>query len=222
MLKLIFSTLNKVIISITVLIIIGVTDPCFAFREGEPAGFSKKLSEAALERTNHTVRYDGAYRKISYPNGDVPDSVGVCTDVVIRSYRKLGIDLQKDVHEDMKAAFSKYPTKWGLKKPDKNIDHRRVPNLRKFFERNGIVLPVTKDPKDYLPGDLVTWVVPRGGGFFNFFRGKGTLPHIGIVVNKKSRDGKRFKIVHNIGLGPKLEDMLFEYEITGHYRYYGK
>ncbi|MBU4036351.1 MAG: DUF1287 domain-containing protein, partial [Proteobacteria bacterium] len=165
---------------------------------------------AAVERTSHTVRYDGSYRKIAYPNGDVPGQVGVCTDVIIRVYRKLGIDLQLDVHEEMKSNFAKFPKNWGLTHPDSNIDHRRVPNLQALFNRKGIVLPVTDNPKDYVSGDLVTWVLP------------GNLPHIGIVVDRRSHDGSRPLIVHNIGQGPQLEDMLFGYPITGHYRYYGK
>ena len=180
-----------------------------AYRQTEPTDFSKKLIQAAIERTKHIVRYDGSYRKIRYPNGDVPDNVGVCTDVVIRSYRKLGIDLQNDIHDDMKENFGKYPKLWGLSKPDTNIDHRRVPNLRTLFKRKGIVLLATDKPNDYVAGDLVTWIVA------------GNLPHIGIVVNRRSRDGKRPLIVHNIGQGPQMEDMLFEYPITGHYRYYG-
>ncbi len=192
---------------ILTLLVIPVLVP--AHRQGEPTDFSRKLSQAAIERTEHFVRYDGSYRKIRYPNGDVSDSVGVCTDVVIRSYRKLGVDLQKDIHEDIKVNFNKYPKLWGLSKPDTNIDHRRVPNLRTLFKRKGLVLPATDKPNDYVAGDLVTWTVA------------GNLPHIGIVVDRRSRDGKRPLIVHNIGQGPQMEDMLFEYPITGHYRYYG-
>lgn len=169
--------------------------------------FYSKLSDAALMLTNDYVIYDGSYRKIPYPNGDVPKNIGVCTDVVIRAYRKLKIDLQKEVHEDMKPNFSKYPKIWGLKTTDTNIDHRRVPNLQVFFTRKGTSLPATDKPEDYKPGDIVTWMLP------------GNLPHIGIVVNKKSADGKRYKIVHNIGSGQVMEDMLFDYTITGHYRY---
>jgi uncharacterized protein YijF (DUF1287 family) len=172
--------------------------------------FSIQLIEAAKERTSHRVTYDGSYLRIDYPGGDVPDNVGVCTDVIIRSYRMLGIDLQREVHEDMKEHFDAYPDKWGLKRPDTNIDHRRVPNLRTFFTRHGRKLPVTREPDDYLPGDLVTWMVT------------GNLPHIGIVTDTRTTFGKRPLIVHNIGRGPVLEDMLFEYPITGHYRYYGK
>ena len=165
------------------------------------------LVEAAIDRTSHQVTYDGSYRSIDYPGGDVPDNIGVCTDVVIRSYRKIGIDLQKEVHEDMAANFSRYPKNWGLSRPDKNIDHRRVPNLEVFFKRHGVELPVTRDPDDYIAGDLVTWMVA------------GNLPHIGIVTSNKSSWGDRPMIVHNIGRGPQLEDMLFQYPITGHYRY---
>lgn len=177
-------------------------------RPGEPDGFVKDLCAAALERTKHTVFYESAYRVIPYPGGDVAINKGVCTDVVIRSYRKLGIDLQKEVHEEMRSHFAAFPKKWGLKEPDTNIDHRRVPNLQVFFSRRGEKLPVTKEAQDYQPGDLVTW------GVF-------TRPHIGIVVDRISRDGKRFMVVHNIGMGPKLEDMLCDYCITGRYRYYG-
>jgi uncharacterized protein YijF (DUF1287 family) len=172
--------------------------------------FGQSLSQAALERTKHFVIYNGSYRKISYPNGDVPALFGVCTDVVIRSYRALGIDLQKLVHEDMKAHFKSYPKNWGLKRTDTNIDHRRVPNLQVFFKRRGQSLKVTHSSRDYKTGDLVTWKL------------NNNLPHIGIVVNRRSKDGKRPLIVHNIGYGPQLEEMLFDFTITGHYRYTGK
>ena len=171
--------------------------------------FARKLVDAALERTNHRVRYDGSYRRISYPGGDVPDDIGVCTDVVIRAYRALGIDLQVAVHEDMSAHFATYPDSWGLERPDRNIDHRRVPNLQTFFSRQGAALPVSDDPGAYRPGDLVTWMLP------------GNLPHIGVVVDRRSTDGGRPLIVHNIGAGPRIADALFDYPITGHYRYAG-
>jgi len=173
----------------------------------ENGGISTGLVQAAIERTTHQVTYNGSYRKIAYPGGDVPDNIGVCTDVVIRSYRKIGIDLQKGVHEDMRTNFSAYPKNWGLKRPDTNIDHRRVPNLQVFFRRHGSELSVTKDPQEYKAGELVTWMLP------------GNLPHIGIVTNRISADGQRPMIVHNIGRGPKIEDMLFRYPITGHYSY---
>jgi uncharacterized protein YijF (DUF1287 family) len=175
-----------------------------------PDSVRARVIRAAIERTTHRVVYDGAYRRIGYPNGDVPDSVGVCTDVVIRSYRASGIDLQQRVHEDMRRAFAAYPKQWGLAAPDPNIDHRRVPNLQKFLERQGAALPATRSEDDYLPGDLVTWMLP------------GNLPHIGIVVDRRSRDGARPMIVHNIGAGPVLEDVLFAWEMTGRYRWVGE
>lgn len=167
------------------------------------------LVAAAIDRTQHTVRYDGRYVVIDYPGGDVPADIGVCTDVVIRAYRKLGIDLQKRVHEDMRANFDAYPSRriWGLTSADRNIDHRRVPNLQTFFSRQGIVLPVTREPDSYKPGDLVTWMLP------------GNLPHIGIVTDRIDPASGHPLIVHNIGAGPKLDDILFRYQITGHYRY---
>lgn len=171
--------------------------------------FARSLVQAALDRTAHHVDYDGSYHRIDYPGGDVPDNIGVCTDVIVRSYRVIGIDLQQLVHEDMTADFGAYPAIWGLSRPDPNIDHRRVPNLRTFFERNGTVLSTSENPGEYRPGDLVTWTLP------------GNLPHIGIVTDARSRDGLRPLVVHNIGAGPKLEDTLFAYPITGHYRYVG-
>jgi len=169
--------------------------------------FNKRLSDAAFELTKQKVTYDPGYYKIDYPNGDIPANKGVCTDVVIRAYRKLGIDLQKELHEDIKANFSKYPHEWGLSGPDRNIDHRRVPNLMVFFERNGHVKPITNKSGDYLPGDIVCWDL--GGG----------ITHIGLVVGKKSADGIRNLIVHNIGGGQVLADCLFGFKIIGHYSY---
>lgn len=171
----------------------------------------QRLSYAALERTRYKVRYDGRYIPISYPNGDVPANIGVCTDTVIRSYRKLGIDLQRLVHEDMSRNFHAYPNlaKWGLRAPDSNIDHRRVHNLKAFFTRHGARLPVTSNPENYRPGDLVTWSLG------------GDQEHIGIVVNRKSSvDPRRHLIVHNIADGDKIEDVLFAMPITGHFRYF--
>jgi uncharacterized protein YijF (DUF1287 family) len=172
--------------------------------------FFKVLADSAATLTGQQVTYDPQYFSIDYPNGDVPANKGVCTDVVIRAYRKLNIDLQKEVHEDMRSDFSAYPKNWGLKKPDKNIDHRRVPNLMTYFERQQSKLAVTDQASDYKPGDVVCWNL--GGGIL----------HIGIVVNKKSVDGKRNLIVHNIGAGQVLEDMLFSYKIIGHYRFSGR
>lgn len=165
------------------------------------------LSNSALELTKQNVVYDPSYFSIAYPNGDVPKGKGVCTDVIIRAYRSIGIDLQKKVHEDMKANFSVYPKNWGLKTTDKNIDHRRVPNLMTFFKRKGAEISITNNPDDYLPGDIVSWNLG------------GAITHIGIVVNKKSSDSKRYLIVHNIGGGQVLEDCLFDFKIIGHYRY---
>jgi uncharacterized protein len=169
--------------------------------------FGEKLSQAAIELIQQKVTYDPSYFKIAYPNGDVPSDKGVCTDVIIRAYRKLGIDIQKEVHEDIRQNFSKYPKIWGLTKPDKNIDHRRVPNLMVFFKRHGKELPISQNAQDYLPGDIVCWNLG------------GSITHIGLVVNKKSQTANRYLIVHNIGAGQVLADCLFSYRIIGHYRY---
>jgi uncharacterized protein len=173
--------------------------------------FTRRLVAAAVERTHHQVRYVSEYVRIPYPGGDVPADTGVCTDEIIRSYRVVGIDLQKEVHEDMVQNFSAYPNqrRWRLSHPDSNIDHRRVPNLMVFFARKGESLPITNRAGDYAPGDLVTWDLG------------GNVPHIGIVVDQKSGWSGRYMIVHNIGQGPKMEDMLFSWKITGHYRYFG-
>ena len=165
------------------------------------------LVGAAREQTMQRVTYDGSYQRIGYPGGDVPAHLGVCTDVVIRAYRALGVDLQVLVHEDMTRSFSAYPTIWGLRKPDRNIDHRRVPNLQAFLARQGAALAVSQSPRDYRAGDLVTWSLP------------GNLPHIGIVSDRMVDAIDRPKILHNIGAGPVEDDILFAYRITGHYRY---
>lgn len=169
--------------------------------------FFNRLSDSTIAIINPNIEYDPTYFSIKYPNGDVPKDKGVCTDVVIRTYRKLKIDLQKEVHEDMKVNFKDYPKNWGLKSTDKNIDHRRVPNLMTFFSRKGKVLSKTKNPLDYKPGDIVCWDLGSG------------ITHIGIVVNKKSTVSNRYQIVHNIGGGQVLSDCLFDYKIIGHYRY---
>jgi uncharacterized protein len=173
--------------------------------------FRQRLVAAAVERTQHSVRYLSDYIRIPYPEGDVPADTGVCTDEIIRSYRAVGVDLQKEVHEDMLQHFEAYPTRrrWRLAHPDANIDHRRVPNLMAFFERKGESLPISNRPSDYSPGDLVTWDL--GGG----------VPHIGIVVDQKTQRSRPYMVVHNIGEGPKMEDVLFNWKITGHYRYFG-
>lgn len=169
---------------------------------------NKKLVEYAADLPK-AVFYDSDYRKIDYPMGDVPAYKGVCSDVIIRSYRGIDIDLQKLLHEDIKANFSAYPSKrmWGLNKPDTNIDHRRVPNLEVFFTRKGKVKPITKNAEDYVPGDIVSWRLDNG------------RPHIGIVVNKKSWDNQRYLVMHNIGFGQVAEDVLFSWKITGHFTY---
>lgn len=169
--------------------------------------FYRALADSALTLTEQNVEYDPAYFNLDYPNGDVPAGKGVCTDVVIRAYRKLGIDLQKEVHEDMKANFSAYPDNWGLSRPDKNIDHRRVPNLMTFFNRHGTTLEKSNTPEGYKAGDIVCWNL--GGG----------ITHIGVVSDIKVNDSQRLKIIHNIGGGQVLEDVLFNFHIIGHYRY---
>jgi len=173
------------------------------------ATFEDELIQAAIDRIGHNVKYDGSYYSIDYPGGDVPANIGVCTDVLIRSYREVGVDLQKEVHEDIVANFDSYPSKriWGLSRPDTNIDHRRVPNLQVFFKRNGQELPITKNASDYKAGEIITWMLP------------GNIPHIGIVTDRMSADNERPLMAHNIGSGPKLEDVLFDFEITGHYKY---
>ena len=178
---------------------------------GSRQEFTKQLVAAAVERTHHHVRYVADYVRIPYPGGDVPADTGVCTDEIIRSYRAVGVDLQKEVHEDMVQNFAAYPNKrrWMLAHSDPNIDHRRVPNLMVFFQRKGETLPITTKAEDYAPGDLVTWDL--GGG----------VPHIGIVVDQRLAGSGRPMIVHNIGEGPKMEDVLFNWKITGHYLYFG-
>ncbi|MGI8668808.1 MAG: DUF1287 domain-containing protein [Aridibacter sp.] len=169
----------------------------------------RKILTSANKQIETTTGYTQKYYTISYPNGDVPKETGACTDVVIRSFRNAGIDLQKEVHEDMQANFSKYPKKWGLSSTDSNIDHRRVPNLQTFFEGEGKSLPITKNGENYKPGDVVSWDL----------NGKG-MTHIGLVSNIWNENEKRYLIIHNIGGGTKLEDRLFDWEITGHYRYF--
>jgi uncharacterized protein YijF (DUF1287 family) len=172
----------------------------------DSAGVADRLAGAAVAQTRSKVVYDGAYRRIAYPGGDVPETIGVCTDVVIRAYRRIGVDLQVKVHEDMKRAFKAYPQRWGLPGPDPSIDHRRVPNLQTFFQRAGAERPTSSDPHAYRAGDLVTWMLP------------GNIPHVGIVIGERSAAGTPL-VVHNIGRGPEIEDILFRYPITGLYRY---
>lgn len=171
------------------------------------ASSSGEIVLAARERTQSDVRYDPKYVVLAYPGGDVPADTGVCTDVIIRTYREaLGFDFQRAVHEDVKRNFSAYPKNWGLKRADKNIDHRRVPNLETFLKRQGAELPITKNAEDYLPGDIVSW------------RLGGRLPHIGIISDKKSDWGTPL-VIHNIGQGPVEDDLLFNTDINGHFRF---
>lgn len=169
----------------------------------------RKMLESAVEQTSLTKNYDPAYVVLKYPNGDVPIETGVCTDVVIRAMRKAGVDLQKEVHEDMTANFSVYPNRWNLSKPDANIDHRRVPNLQTFFTRKGKSLPITENSDDYNPGDIIAWNLD----------GK-SMTHVGIVSNIWNEKTKRYLIIHNIGNGASLEDHIFDWKIIGHYRYF--
>jgi uncharacterized protein YijF (DUF1287 family) len=168
----------------------------------------ERVTASAIEQTTQTTSYDPAYVKLDYPNGDVPIERGVCADVIVRAFRKGGVDLQQELHEDMKSNFRKYPQKWGAKKPDRNIDHRRVPNLMTWFERRGKNLPLSKESKDYQPGDVVAWELDNG------------LYHIGLVSKIEVKGADRPAIVHNIGSGAKLEDVLFAWKIIGHYRYF--
>lgn len=163
------------------------------------------ILEGAYAQVGKTTIYDGTYRQISFPGGDVPIERGVCSDVVVRAYRHAGVDLQLLVHEDMTKSFASYPKLWGMSKPDSNIDHRRVPNLATFFARRGTRLPITSHAADYHAGDIVTWRLPSG------------VPHIGLVSDR-SHEGTPL-VVHNIGAGAQVEDVLFSFVITGHYRY---
>lgn len=168
----------------------------------------KKLLLGAYDQIGKTLIYDGSYQRMDYPGGDVSIVRGVCSDVVIRALRRAEVDLQSLVHQDMRRNFSAYPQNWGLSRPDSNIDHRRVPNLMTYFKRQGKTVAVTNNPGDYLPGDFVSWVVPPH------------LPHIGIVSDQKSSDNDHYLIIHNIGLGARLDDILFAYPITGHVRFF--
>src|SRR5688572_10726829 len=168
----------------------------------------KQMLEGAIAQAGVTTGYDPAYVALDYPGGDVPENTGVCSDVVVRAFRKAGIDLQKEVHEDMKAARSAYPTKWGANAPDKNIDHRRVLNLMTYFKRQGKSLPISDAAADYQPGDIVSWELTNG------------IDHIGIVTNMSANSGDRLMIVHNIGAGTRIEDVIFAWTIKGHYRFF--
>ena len=167
-----------------------------------------QIIASAIEQITVTTSYDPAYVGMEYPNGDVAPETGVCSDVVVRAFRKAGIDLQKEVHEDMGRGWEDYPKRWGASRRDTNIDHRRVGNLRTYFERQRKSLPITSDRGQYLPGDIVSWDLGN------------KVDHMGIVVNIWSEQSKGYLIVHNIGAGARMEDVLFNWEITGHYRYF--
>ena len=168
----------------------------------------KQMLDGAIAQAGVTTGYDPSYVALDYPGGDVPEETGVCSDVVVRAFRKAGIDLQKEVHEDMKAARSEYPTRWGAIAPDRNIDHRRVLNLMTYFTRQGKSLPITESATDYQPGDIVAWKLTNG------------IDHIGIVTNMLSDSADRYLIVHNIGAGTRIEDVVFAWTIKGHYRFF--
>ncbi|HEX8772819.1 MAG TPA: DUF1287 domain-containing protein [Pyrinomonadaceae bacterium] len=167
----------------------------------------QRVVDDAIAQADYTLYYDPAYVQLDYPGGDVPPDRGVCSDVIIRAFRKGGVDLQKEVHEDMARSFSSYPQRWGLSGPDANIDHRRVPNLMTYFKRQGKALSITKDARDYLPGDVVTWNLSGGA------------THIGLVTNIISETSGAHLMAHNMGAA-RVEDVLFAWEITGHYRYF--
>ena len=168
----------------------------------------KQMLDGAIAQAGVTTGYDPSYVALDYPGGDVPEKTGVCSDVVVRAFRKAGIDLQKEIHEDMKAARSEYPKKWGAIAPDRNIDHRRVLNLMTYFTRHGKSLPISSSATDYKPGDIVAWELTSG------------IDHIGIVTNMLSDSDDRYLIVHNIGAGTRIEDVLFVWTIKGHYRFF--
>jgi len=168
----------------------------------------KQMLAGAIAQAGVTTGYDPSYVSLDYPGGDVPQQTGVCSDVVVRAFRKAGIDLQKEIHEDMTAARADYPTKWGAIGPDSNIDHRRVLNLMAYFRRHGKSLPISSNASDYQPGDIVAWDLTSG------------MDHIGIVTNMLSDSKDRYLIVHNIGLGTRVEDVLFDWTIKGHYRFF--
>ena len=168
----------------------------------------KQFIDGAVAQSEVTTGYDPSYVKIDYPNGDVSSETGVCSDVVVRAFRKVGIDLQKEVHEDMQRAWAEYSRRWGARGTDSNIDHRRVLNLMKYFERQGKSLPVSENRAAYQPGDVVAWQLSEG------------VEHIGIVTNLSSEPDKHYLIVHNIGVGAQVEDVLLSWKIIGHYRYF--
>lgn len=166
----------------------------------------KQAVDSALDQTERTFEYDPSYAKLDYPGGDVPIERGVCADVIVRAFRGAGVDLQREVHEDMSRHFAKYPTNWGARRPDSNIDHRRVPNLMTFLDRAGKSVPITKKASDYVPGDVVAWELDDH------------LFHIGLITDAVSDRTQNYLIVHNMGAGAKIEDVLLSWKIIGHYR----
>jgi uncharacterized protein len=166
----------------------------------------KKAVDSAIEQTQYTFEYDASYARLDYPNGDVPRERGVCADVIVRAFRNAGVDLQQEVHEDMTRHFGAYPNKWGARKADSNIDHRRVPNLMTLFERMSNAVPITKKPSDYIPGDVVAWELDNH------------LLHIGLVTDAVASGANGYLVVHNIGAGARIEDVLMAWKIIGHYR----
>ena len=195
----------KTMIAGALLLLVGALP---AGAQDEAVAAEDQVVAAALEQLDQTIYYDPSYQRLAYPGGDVPIERGVCTDVVVRAFRRAEVDLQVLVHDDMNAAFSAYPQQWGLSRPDPNIDHRRVPNLMTFFDRKNKALPISSDPSAYRPGDVVAWRLPGG------------RLHVGLVSNVRVPGTRRYRLVHNIGAGAKLEDILFAYEIIGHYRYF--
>jgi len=185
-----------------------VVEPTVTHEPARPIGKGELLAPAAMEQVGKTTMYDPAYMKLAYPGGDVPIDRGVCTDVVVRAMRKLDIDLQVLIHEDMKASFASCPNLWGLKHPDPNIDHRRVPNIATYLRRKHKGLPISENVADYLPGDIVVWRFTYG------------RPHTGIVSTIPVEEQRRYKMVHNVGAGACVEDVLFAWRIEGHFRYF--
>ncbi len=191
---------------------IGAASVCLFGTVGVPgtataATNAQRIVGAARQQVGVTLRYDPAYSVLAFPNGDVERVKGVCTDVVIRAFRDaLGLDLQALVNADMRANFTAYPKNWGLSRPDRNIDHRRVPNLATFWRRQGASLPVTDNAADWRPGDIFTAMV------------NGRLPHTGIVSDRKDTTGTPL-VLHNIGGGTREEDALFDHKLTGHFRW---
>ncbi|WP_245606790.1 DUF1287 domain-containing protein [Thiothrix lacustris] len=177
--------------------------------EPKPPAHVRNLLDSVYQQVEVTRGYDPAYVNLKYPGGDVPESTGVCADVIVRAFRAQGVDLQQALHEDMRKAFGEYPRKWSLKKPDTNIDHRRVYNLMRFFERQGKSLPITQNPADYQPGDVVAWDLGKGQA------------HIGLVTHYVTPDGRPL-MGHNIAYGTNIEDALFFWPIIGHYRYFSQ